>query len=203
MNKIINTFIFDCFGVICEPVLNGWYKENRLKHGFIDENLHEVLKQFDLGMLSEDDIVEYFLKYEGVNSTKETLRKEIDAFLKLDQGLANTIKKLKSAGYKIALLSNANHSFFERKIYIDYPEFQSLFDEIVISSAVGMVKPNADIYLHTLEKIKSKAEESIFIDDSKQNVDAAVALGMSGYVYTDCASFADYIDQVITGVYKN
>lgn len=33
MKPQITTFIFDCFGVICDPVLNGWYKENRLKNG--------------------------------------------------------------------------------------------------------------------------------------------------------------------------
>ena len=85
MNPKITTFIFDCFGVICDPLLNGWYKENRLKHGLIDENLHKVFQQFDLGILSEDDIVLYFSKYEGVNSTKEELRSEIDSFLKIDR----------------------------------------------------------------------------------------------------------------------
>ncbi len=193
MKPVITTFIFDCFGVVCDPVLNGWYKENRLKKGFVDENLHNIFRQFDLGILSEDDVADYFLKYEGVNSTKEEIRKEIDSFLKLDQSLVKIIKKLKSNGFKTVLLSNANNSFFERKIYTEYPEFKSLFDTIVISSVVGMVKPNADIFLHTLEAAKSKAEESLFIDDSKTNVDAAVNLGMQGFLYTDADSFDSYL----------
>ena len=115
MEPKINTFVFDCFGVICDPVLNGWYKENRLKHGLIDENLQSVFKNFDLGKFSEDDIVEYFSKYEGVNSTKEELRKEIDSFVKLDNNLASIILKLKNKGFKTALLSNANASFLKGK----------------------------------------------------------------------------------------
>ena len=77
MKNEINTLIFDCFGVICDPVLNGWYRDNRIKNGFHDKNIKSVLEKFDLGKLSEDDILNYFLKYEGVKSTKDELRKEI------------------------------------------------------------------------------------------------------------------------------
>lgn len=196
MNTVINTFIFDCFGVLCEPVLNGWYKDNRLKQGFIDENLLHIFEQFDLGFLSEEDIVDYFSKYEGVDSTKEKIRKEIDEYLKIDATLVAVIRALKQKGFKTALLSNANASFFERKVYVDYPEFKNLFDDIVISSSVGMVKPNRDIYEYALQKIGSKPTESLFIDDSKVNVDAAIALNIQGFVYTDNASFVQYMKEL-------
>lgn len=153
MKPQVTTFIFDCFGVICDPVLNGWYKENRLKYGLVDENLHKVFQQFDLGILSEDDIVEYFQNYEGVNLTKEELRKEIDSFFKIDKNLSKIILNLKNKNFKTILLSNANASFFERKIYKEYPEFKELFDDIIISSNVGMIKPNDDIFLYTLKKL--------------------------------------------------
>lgn len=193
MNTNITTFIFDCFGVICEPVLSRWYKENVLKKGVVDENLHNVFRQFDLDVLSEDDVVDYFQKYEGVNSTRQEIREEIDGYLKIDESLVKIIKKLKDKGYKTVLLSNGNHSFFERKIYTEYPEFKNLFNEVVISSVVGMVKPNSEIYLHTLNVIGSKPENSLFIDDSKPNVDAAIALGIHGFVYVDSHSFAEHL----------
>lgn len=196
MNNKITTIIFDCFGVLCAPVLGGWYKTYSAKTGFVDPNLRVVLTQFDLGILSEDDIVGYFLKYDGVDSTKEKLRDELDAYLKLDEDLVKVIKKLKQVGFKTALLSNANHAFFERKIYPAHPEFKELFDDIVISSEVGMVKPNRGIYLLSLERIQSKAEESLFIDDRKENVDSAIELGMSGFVYTDNSSFGNYLETV-------
>lgn len=193
MEPKINTFIFDCFGVICDPVVNNWYKENRLKYGLIDSNLQTFLKEVDLGNASEDDIIDYFMKYDGVNSTREELRKDIDSYLKLDTKLVEIIKKLRNKGYKTILLSNANASFFERKIYTTYPEFKDLFDDIIISSDIKMVKPDPDIYLHTLNKINSNPEESLFIDDSKTNVDGAINVGINGYLYTDSNLFAEYI----------
>lgn len=197
MKHKINTLIFDCFGVICDPVLNGWYQDNRLKKGFPDENLKNVFEKFDLGELSEDDMLDYFLKYDGVNLTREQLREEIDNYFNIDIELVKIIKELKGRGYKTVLLSNANASFFERKVYPTYPEFKSLFDDIVISSEIGMIKPHKGIYEYTLKKINSKSEESLFIDDNKTNVESAVALGMKGFVYTDNLSFKEYISGIL------
>ncbi|NVN96786.1 HAD family phosphatase [Candidatus Nomurabacteria bacterium] len=196
MYKKINTFIFDCFGVILDPLVMGWYKENRLKYGFVDDNISSFLKEVDLGNASEDDIVDYFMKYDGVNLTKEEMREDIDSHLKLDNNLANIIKKLKEKGFKTVLLSNANASVFERKIYKTYPEFKNLFDDIIISSNIKMIKPNPDIYLYALEKINLKAKESLFIDDSQKNVDGALNVGMQGFLYTDVDSFAEYISSL-------
>lgn len=196
METKITTFIFDCFGVICDPVLNGWYRENRLKKGLVDENLKNVFKKFDLGQSSEEDIVDYFLSYKEIISTKEKMREEIDSFLKLDDKLVEIIKKLRNKGFKIILLSNGHSAFYNRKIYPTYPEFKSLFDDIIISSDIGMVKPDSDIYLYALEKNNIKPKESLFIDDSKSNVDAAVNLGINGFTYTDSDLFLNYINQL-------
>ena len=121
MERKINTFIFDCFGVVCDSVLSNWYKDKIVKRGLKDENLKNVFEQFDLGKLTEEDIITYFLKYEGINSTREELREEIDSYLKLDELLADAIMKLKEKGFKTLLLSNANAAFFHRKIYTTYP----------------------------------------------------------------------------------
>ncbi len=196
MKSGINTFIFDCFGVICDPVLNGWYRDNMLNKGKLDYGIHEVFRKFDLGILSEADVIDHFSKYDGVNITKEQLRKDIDNYLKLDSDLEKIIKKLKDSGYKTVLLSNANNSFFERKVYSTYPNFKNLFDEIIISSNIGLIKPNADMYLYALKQSKAKPEESLFIDDSKVNVEGAEKVGIQGYLYTDSKSFTEYINSM-------
>lgn len=192
MNPPVTTFIFDCFGVVSSSVLNGWYKKNMLEKGKVDEGIQGLFRQGDLGKLTESDILEHFMKYDGVSMTREELRKDIDGYLKLDDELVEMIRKLRRKGFKVALLSNAINEFFERKVYPTYPEFKSLFDEIVISSVVGMAKPDKGIYEYTLKKLGSKAEESAFIDDSKANVQTALDLGMRGLVYTDSASFASF-----------
>lgn len=193
MKSKINTFIFDCFNVICHPPISSWYNANMTERGFSDENFSVILKDFDLGNVSEEDLYKYFSKYEGIKFGAREIKEQVDKYLRFDNELIEIIKKLKNKGYKIALLSNGNSSFFERKIYTEYPEFKKLFDEIVISSDVKMLKPDSEIYLYTLEKINSKPEESIFIDDVKINVDGAVNVGINGYQYINCDQFTDFV----------
>lgn len=191
----ITTLIFDCFGVVCLPVLNGWYKQHSERTGFVDENLPALYRKFDLGVISEDDVLKYFSEFEGASKDLQELREEIDSFLGLDAGVVETIKELRGKGYKTALLSNGNSGFFERKIYTTYPEFKGLFDTIIISSNVQMIKPGPEVYLHTLGEVGSKPEETIFIDDSQPNVDAAIKLGMQGHFYTDNQSLRAYFGE--------
>ncbi len=193
MESEITTFIFDCFRVVLDPPFSKWYREKSEKHGFVDNELHDVFRQCDLGILSEHDVIERFSKYPGVTTPKDDIWREVDDHLRIDESLVEIIKKLRERKYKVSMLTNINKTFFERKVYPTYPEFKSLFDEIVISAVVGMAKPDAGIYLHTLEKVNSKPGECLFIDDSKPNVDAAIAVGMHGYLYTDSASFAAYL----------
>ena len=189
----INTFIFDCFGVICGSAFFSWYKENMLKYGNTDSKLLEVFKEHDLGRFPEEDVAEYFSKYEGIDATKEKILEDFNNYLNIDQRLVDTILKLREKGFKIALISNGHHLYFEDRVYVKYPEFKNLFDEIIVSSLVGTVKPDKEIYLHALSKINSKPEESLFIDDSQVNIDGAKNVGIQGFLYTDVDSFIEYI----------
>jgi epoxide hydrolase-like predicted phosphatase len=96
------------------------------------------------------------------------------------------LKKLKASGkFKLAALSNNvifPEGHFLRKISED--EVKSIFEIFVGSSAVGMRKPDRDIYEYTMEKIRSKwgrelqPEDVIFLDDIGGNLKTARSLGM-------------------------
>jgi putative hydrolase of the HAD superfamily len=193
MNQKITTLIFDCFGVVCDPVPNGWFQDNRLNKGYRDDNLKNVFEQFDLGKIGEADILDYFLGYEGVTLTKDEMRKQIDDYLRIDTELATIILGFKKRGYKTALLTNANSAFFERKVYKAIPNFKNLFNEIIISSDIGITKPDPRIYKHALEKLQSEPHESLFVDDSPINVEAAESLGINGFHYVGFDSFVKFL----------
>lgn len=195
METKLTTFIFDCFKVFLTPPLSLWYEKNISNTGHVDPDFPNIVKDFDLGYVSEDGFLDYLLSHDWIKKTKEELRDELDALCVLDAELVEVVKKIKSKGYKIALLSNAGHEFFERRIYKVHLEFKDLFDKIVISSEIKIVKPDPEIYLYTLDFIDSKPEESIFIDDSVHNVEVAENLGMKGFVYTDVNSFSSYLEK--------
>ena len=55
-----------------------------------------------------------------------------------------------------------------------------LFDLIVTSAEEGITKPNVRIYQITLGRLSIMPAAAVFIDDSKENVETARALGMRG-----------------------
>lgn len=93
------------------------------------------------------------------------------------------IKDCKQAGHHVYILSNWDAESFEILMLI-YPELFNLFDGIVISGNVGMLKPEDTIYKYLLETYKLEPEQTILIDDQPENISAAQRNGIHGILYT-------------------
>jgi HAD superfamily hydrolase (TIGR01509 family) len=61
-------------------------------------------------------------------------------------------------------------------------ELESLFDVVVLSSEVGMVKPHPEIYELVAERLGVASGECIMIDDLPTNTAGAEAAGMQSKV---------------------
>ena len=68
-----------------------------------------------------------------------------------------------------------------------YPVFE-LFDGIVVSGGVGMVKPDPRVYRLLLERFQLSAKDCLFVDDAPANVSGAEAVGMKAHRYTSAAA---------------
>lgn len=96
--------------------------------------------------------------------------------------LIKFIESLKGK-YKIGVLSNAGDATLERLLQW-YP-YDHFVEEFVISAEVKMAKPDAEIYQLALESLDAKAEESLFVDDLIENIEAAERLGITGIWHRD------------------
>ena len=96
-------------------------------------------------------------------------------------GAKELCRQVKEKGYGLYVLSNASPKF-----YTYFPKEFPLeqFDGILTSSEVHLVKPDIGIYQHFLQKFSLNAEECLFVDDRKNNVDAAISAGMKGLQFT-------------------
>jgi FMN phosphatase YigB (HAD superfamily) len=86
-----------------------------------------------------------------------------------------------SRTHKIFLLSNTNALHYDF-ICAKYA-FPKLAHGAVLSYKLGLRKPDPQIYEAALGMAKAKAEESVFIDDLPENVDAARRLGIHGILF--------------------
>ncbi len=87
--------------------------------------------------------------------------------------------------YKLYLLSNTNELHIQeviRKMGLKkYTRFKNCFDEFYLSHEIHLRKPNTDIFEFVLHKNKLNAYETFFIDDTKENTDAALNIGIQSW----------------------
>ena len=95
----------------------------------------------------------------------------------------NVLKRLKQNEYKVYYLSNFHLAAFEHVTH-KYEFFQN-FNGGVVSYKVRILKPEKEIYEMIINRYHLEANETLFIDDMKENVNAAVKSGLKGIILKD------------------
>lgn len=160
-------------------------------HGHI---LPQLMVEWLKGTTHPHDILNIIRHSNGsfVNWTEEALVRSLaelifdpKTFIKtrqlIDEGM-RFAKECKQAGYKIYLLSNWDPFSF-RVLVEQHPDFFALFDGIVISGEVGLVKPDTAIFNFIKEHYNLNFADTIFIDDQCENIEAAEKLGIYSIRY--------------------
>lgn len=94
----------------------------------------------------------------------------------------DAIDDLRRRGYHTFLLSNTNpyvQQWAESEAFCAYRRpLSSFMDKCYTSYQVGIMKPHEGIFLHMLADAHLQPAETLFLDDSQANVDAAARLGI-------------------------
>ena len=98
----------------------------------------------------------------------------------LDPMMVGLVQRLRGR-YQLALLSNATPAYETR--WRNFGLYD-LFEVIINSAAVGLAKPDPEIYHLCLERLGRQPGECLFIDDKPRNTVAAEALGIPSLVFT-------------------
>lgn len=199
---MIKNYIFDFGRVIVdfdEAYMTGVYVKDEAAAILVKEVVFDRLywDRLDSGDI-EDDEVKRCICERLPGKLHGAAVKVYDRWVEninLIEGIPDIIKSVKNRGGRLYLLSNISCGFAER--YRDVPhinEVLSMFDGLVFSGPIHMVKPDPEIFEHILKKYSLKPEESIFIDDNPKNIEGAKALGINTYLFDgDVKRLAEYI----------
>lgn len=92
------------------------------------------------------------------------------------------LKDLKNKGYLIYILSNYQEKAFH---YIrSQNDFFDYTDGMVISFEEKLLKPEPEIFNLLLSRYSLNPSETVFIDDTPENISAAEKIGIHGIVFT-------------------
>ena len=177
---MIKVLIFDFFGVIRADGFKNWLfaRGYGLTGAFLT-----ATERNDMGEFTVKDFYQAISDASGVPA--EQIQFEMEHDTALNRELVDYLATLHGS-YKIALLTNSQSAYLRAELAKH--DLEKHFDEIVISSEVGMIKPQPEIFQHILDKLGATPDECIFIDDNPRNTAGAESIGIHGIVYTDLPS---------------
>jgi putative hydrolase of the HAD superfamily len=89
---------------------------------------------------------------------------------------------VKQRGLLTAIVSNMGDSVHEHMVR--ELDWLARFDVQVWSYQLRVAKPDKTIYLYALDRLGTRAEETLFIDDKAENVVTAEAVGMKALIFS-------------------
>jgi epoxide hydrolase-like predicted phosphatase len=122
-------------------------------------------------------------------------------FRQLDRNepMIDYVRQVRGRGIRTALLTN-NIREWESGWRAKLPEIDQLFEVVVDSSAVGMRKPEREIYELTLKRLGGgvDAKACVFVDDTDVNCEAARELGMRAVLFESAEQAIAEIEQALS-----
>ncbi len=172
---MIKAIIFDCFGVLLQRQGHESYKSGHDRA--VQQQIDDLEREADLGAINEEEFNTKVAKLTG--ATPERIKDETTLYHR-NQELLDYVAELRSE-YKVSVLTNVSKDAIGR--FFDADEQKRMFDDIVISSEVGLVKPDPEIFALAARRLALRPEECIFIDDTAINCLAAAQSGIKAIAY--------------------
>ena len=191
MDLMIKNIIFDCGRVIMqydEQYISSFFTENEDDAKLLATvAMHrKYWNAFDEGVLTTEVYLERVKEElpERLHAAVEKLAAGWTSHMPPVDGIPEVIEEIKASGKGLYLLSNFNQRL---RGELHLAPSLLLFDGLVISGEIGMVKPNENIYRYLLDTYKLDPAECIFIDDRGDNIEAGEKLGIKGYLFDGSA----------------
>jgi putative hydrolase of the HAD superfamily len=141
---------------------------------------------YDKGLMTAEDYWNGMAERTGKRFTPDQLRLLIEAdnasWTHFDEQMYAYVESLRSAGKRVAVLSNMPHELGE-SIKATTQGFAP-FDHITLSYEVRSIKPEPEIYEHCLAGLRLAAKDTLFLDDRLENIEGARRLGIDGIEFT-------------------
>ncbi len=178
---MIKALVFDLGNVLIPFDYSGLLNEldNRksglgVKFSELYKTNYNIHRDFEKGLLSEDEFLEIMMKWtEGVFN-KDEFRYYYSNIFSENRELTGLLPALKN-NFTLVLLSNTN--IIHQKYGWGKFKFLQHFDRLILSHEVGTVKPEPLIYKAVTDHTNLPPEAHLFIDDIKEYVEAAKKAG--------------------------
>lgn len=204
INEGIRNIIFDLGGVIIDidtglsfRELSSFYSGEQSGEALLSENV-ELFLNYEKGLISSAD---FRTGIRRLTENPELSDQQIDdawnrMLLHIPEERLGVLEKIRPQ-YQLFVLSNTNA--------IHVPAFNQIvekvsgksdighfFDKVYFSHEMQKRKPEPEIYQQVMDENQLPPEETLFIDDRRENIEAAASLGMHVFHVTPEQGIVDF-----------
>ncbi|MBQ7753545.1 MAG: HAD family phosphatase [Treponema sp.] len=201
---MIKNIIFDIGGVLVSFEPDRVFREMGLPEEEVQILYQHTAKspywkELDRGVLPKEEVFQTM-----VNAMPQAYRKDAMEFFtkRIPEAVtsfdysADWLKGLKERGYNIYLLTNYPEWLFETHWKKGFT-FVPYVDGKVVSGKVKLIKPDHAIYETIIKKYSLNPAESVFIDDVKENVQAAKETGLNAIQFTNINDVKNQLEKLL------
>lgn len=189
---MIKAVIFDFFGVLVtegfRQFCDTYFPDNKEKR----TQAVRFVTEHDSGILSGEKYVLQLAELAGV--TPQVVQQHMSDN-KPNNLLLHYIKDRLKPKYKIGVLSNSGDDYMSQ---IMDPADVKIFDDVVLSYRLGMVKPQPEIFELAVERLGVKPSECVFVDDSPSHCEGAKRVGMQTVWYEDFPGMRQKLEEILS-----
>lgn len=184
---MIRNIVFDIGNVLAGFVWQEFYQS----FGFSDEVFEKLAdatvrsdfwNEMDRGKLTDEQLLEGFIRNDpSIETQIRRVFEDVTGMIRRYDYAIPWLLELKEKGYHVYYISNFAHKpHVECEKALDFlPEM----DGGILSYQDQLIKPDPEIYRLLCDRYGLKAEECVFIDDTRRNVLAAEKEGMKGILF--------------------
>lgn len=179
---MITTIIFDIGNVLADFTWKKHYESFGYDEAMVERLAAATVKsplwnESDRGVIPREELMRRFM--ESDPEIAEDIRRvltDVRTMVARNDYAIPWIRSLKSRGYRVLYLSN-----FSEKAQIDCAgalDFIPYMDGGILSYREKVIKPMPEIYELLIKRYNLTPEESVFLDDTQANLDAAQKFGI-------------------------
>lgn len=192
---MIKAIIFDCFSVLIGDTVKAAANDLLMRDKAAGEEFFAAARAADRGGVSLD--ITNQVQAELLGITTDQLQAMRDEGEVRNVNLINYIEQELKGKYIVGLLSNISSRARLEERFLP-GELDRVFDDVVASGDVGVIKPQPEIYEIACARLGVLPQECVLIDDMPAFCEGARAVGMQAIQFiTNEQALAD-LGQLLT-----
>lgn len=197
---MIKAVLFDFGGVLAEEGFREGLMAVGKEKGFDPDHFFNILSElvyqtgYVTGSADEHAYWNAVREKTGLTGEDKKLREEVLMRLKLRPKMMEIVKKIKSSGFIVAILSDQTNWLDDLN---QRTPFYQHFDHVFNSFYLKKTKRDSSLFTDICAQLDLRPEEVLFVDDSLENIKRAAGIGLRTIHFKDESEFEKEIQKFI------